>query len=588
MATANDLNINQAGIVTFDGTATFNGRTLQPGTGVTITNGNGVAGDPVISLSGGGAAVEHLTGNFGGTLNPDGSNNFNIVGLNTALTGYSPWVTGSGSTLTVNSPGTVKWVVNATAGLGTHTTIQAAITAASAGDDVFITPGTYTENITGKSGVNLVAYDADSLSGQVTILGNLTFSATGTVNISGIELQTNSANCLTVSGSNVSVVNLFGCNINCSNNTGILFSSSNASSAINLYECWGNLGTTGVGFSTSSSLGTIIFYSTNFTNTGNSTTATTNSAGLMTFQNSAIQSPISSTGTGAISGSFSSFNCNFGGLACTINGTGPSEFYLCRFASSNNSAISVGTGAAGQFYLSDIATLSTAIVGAGTISYGGLIFESGGNSTITTTTQIPVPFTVQQGGTAKSSFTTYAPITGGTTTTGALQSASTGQSTAGNIFVSTGASSLPTFQIPTVASFSGSTSTTTTTSSTAVMAGFGSSWALTPKTYGNIRISCWGQIRNNTTADGVRIQLCFGTGVAPSAGAAPSGTTVGSTISWTSLTGLTTNGVPYNLDWIIPSLTPGTAYWFDLQFLAITGGTAGIVNPAFTAQEVMS
>jgi hypothetical protein len=58
----------------------------------------------------------------------------------------------------------------------------------------------------------------------------------------------------------------------------------------------------------------------------------------------------------------------------------------------------------------------------------------------------PFPFKIGQGGTAVSSFTAYAPITGGTTTTGALQSASTGISTSGFVFTSTGATSLPTFQ----------------------------------------------------------------------------------------------------------------------------------------------
>ncbi len=49
MATSNDLNISEAGYVTFDGTATFKGRTFQAGTGITITNASGVAGNTTIS-----------------------------------------------------------------------------------------------------------------------------------------------------------------------------------------------------------------------------------------------------------------------------------------------------------------------------------------------------------------------------------------------------------------------------------------------------------------------------------------------------------------------------------------------------------
>ena len=53
---------------------------------------------------------------------------------------------------------------------------------------------------------------------------------------------------------------------------------------------------------------------------------------------------------------------------------------------------------------------------------------------------------VPNGGTGDSSFTAYAPVCGGTTTTGPLQSASTNQSSTGFVLTRTGASSLPTFQ----------------------------------------------------------------------------------------------------------------------------------------------
>ena len=53
---------------------------------------------------------------------------------------------------------------------------------------------------------------------------------------------------------------------------------------------------------------------------------------------------------------------------------------------------------------------------------------------------------VAGGGTGETSFTSYAPIVGGTTGTGALQSASTGQSNVNYVFTSTGSSSVPTWQ----------------------------------------------------------------------------------------------------------------------------------------------
>lgn len=48
---ANDLNITQAGYVVFDGTATFSGRTFQAGSGITLTNASGVAGNTTIAAT---------------------------------------------------------------------------------------------------------------------------------------------------------------------------------------------------------------------------------------------------------------------------------------------------------------------------------------------------------------------------------------------------------------------------------------------------------------------------------------------------------------------------------------------------------
>lgn len=50
MATGNALNANQAGFQSYDGAGNFNGRTLQAGANVTISNGDGVSGNPSISV----------------------------------------------------------------------------------------------------------------------------------------------------------------------------------------------------------------------------------------------------------------------------------------------------------------------------------------------------------------------------------------------------------------------------------------------------------------------------------------------------------------------------------------------------------
>lgn len=81
MATSNDLNISQAGYVVFDGTATFSGRTFQAGSGITITNASGVAGNTTISLSGGSQAIDSIAVQTGTSpVVPDGNGLVTING----------------------------------------------------------------------------------------------------------------------------------------------------------------------------------------------------------------------------------------------------------------------------------------------------------------------------------------------------------------------------------------------------------------------------------------------------------------------------------------------------------------------------
>src|ERR1043166_1875682 len=120
--------------------------------------------------------------------------------------------------VSTNTFTTAKWIVSATASDGTHTTIATALTSASSGDTIFIRPGTYTENLTLKAGVNIAAFICDGYTPNVTISGTLTLTTAGTVSISGIRLQTNSAAVLAVTGSAASNVFLINCYLNLTNN----------------------------------------------------------------------------------------------------------------------------------------------------------------------------------------------------------------------------------------------------------------------------------------------------------------------------------------------------------------------------------
>lgn len=164
-------------------TATPNIRvnTLTPGSGVTITNGPGTI---TIGLTGGGSAVEHLTGNTGGQLNPDGSNNFNIIGSN----GIN--IAGSGSTLTVtNAQGGFPWVdvTTATQALSVqtgyvtdHTNVTYTLPATAVlGDQI---------RIVGKLGLSTIAQNANQ---QI-----LMSSASSTVGATGSIVGTNVGDCV--------------------------------------------------------------------------------------------------------------------------------------------------------------------------------------------------------------------------------------------------------------------------------------------------------------------------------------------------------------------------------------------------------
>jgi hypothetical protein len=295
--------------------------------------------------------------------------------------------------LSTNTFTTAKWIVsnNATTGAydGTHTTIASALTSASSGDTIFIRPGTYTENLTLKAGVNLTAFESDSSlnqTGNVTIVGKCTFTGAGTVTIANIELQTNSDYLLAVTGSAASLVNLVNCNLNMGS-TGIDSASSSASSTIYIFGCTGNLSTTGIGIFSDSSAGVLQIVNSLFNNNGASTTASTISAGNCFIYNSTISNPITVSSTGAFVASQSNFYTSpINSTSLTLGGSGSQSLSNCAISGGTASAISIGsTATIGGCVVQS--TNTNAITGAGTINNAGISF-TGSSSLINTTTQV--------------------------------------------------------------------------------------------------------------------------------------------------------------------------------------------------------
>jgi len=295
-----------------------------------------------------------------------------------------------------------------TNGQGDFTTIAAALTAASSGQTIFIRPGTYTENPTLKAGVNLTAFGSDASldgSGKVIINGKCTFTAAGSVTISGIMLQTNSDFLLAVTGSAASIVNLQNCYLNISNNTGISFTSSSGSAQININSCFGNIGTTGIAIFSSSSSGNLGIFFSDITNTGAATTASTISAGGLTVAYTTLQSPITSSSTTATAFNNGIINTQaINTTALTIGGSGTNSIISFQLSSGTASALSVGSTLAADNI--SIGSLNTnAITGAGTINYGNVTFTNT-SRLINTTTQ------------AGLNSGTFTPVITGTTTAG--------------------------------------------------------------------------------------------------------------------------------------------------------------------------
>jgi len=142
-----------------------------------------------------------------------------------------------------------------------YKTIAAAITAANSGDTVYIWPGTYSESITLKAGVNLVGQSKFS----TYIVGTITFSTAGTVYCEHIIFKTSGAgNTLNYSGTGVQNLQCNLCNFEHTTGAGhcVYYTNSNASSKIQIVD--GNLSqstsaTGGTAFtSTSAAAGSVI------------------------------------------------------------------------------------------------------------------------------------------------------------------------------------------------------------------------------------------------------------------------------------------------------------------------------------------
>lgn len=122
---------------------------------------------------------------------------------------------------------------------------------------------------------------------------------------------------------------------------------------------------------------------------------------------------------------------------------------------------------------------------------------------------------------------------------------------------------------------------TGTTSATAVMMGLAGT--ITPTKTGRVTFTISGQMANNTLNAGVTVDLRTGTGTAPTNGAAVTGTLRGVSQTATALIANERSG--FSITFPVTGLTLGTAVWYDLSVLAVTGGTASVTGVTGAAME---
>ena len=132
----------------------------------------------------------------------------------------------------------------------------------------------------------------------------------------------------------------------------------------------------------------------------------------------------------------------------------------------------------------------------------------------------------------------------------------------------------------------GLTGPTGAASTSALMCGLGllAGFSYTPQVTGTLLVNIAGLASQTVLADGNTVQLRQGTGTAPSQGAAASGNLIGNAQRIVDAT--TASHIGFSIPARVTGLTLGTAVWFDLSILAVTGGAASVQDINITINEV--
>jgi hypothetical protein len=368
------------------------------------TNGFVTLDDPTVMFT--------LSDDVNTVVTPN-AGNIQLVGhvVEQGATKFSTVVAGT-NLLNINPMSPSRWIVDPLGFNGTHTTIASAIASATSGDDIVIMPATYTENITLKAGVNLSSisnsWSPTGTSTNVTIVGKVTASYAGLVNIKGIELRTNSDYCIELTGASATKLVFTNCFVNMANNSAINHTGSSGLSIIYFNYCQGiSLGA--FTFFTLTTAGSIYFNYSRFLDATNATNASTlaGTCGFFCYW-SQFESGIAFSSTSGITIENSHLRARSTITPIANTSTSASNVIKNSIVQSAGTETAISIAASGSLSVidSEITSNNTnAITGAGSVTYGGLTF-TGTSSTINVTTQTPIALTARQGGTDQTSYTT--------------------------------------------------------------------------------------------------------------------------------------------------------------------------------------
>lgn len=302
-------------------------------------------------------------------------------------------------------------------GTGDFTSIQSAITAAPSGTIIYIKPGTYTENITMKDGVDLACFAGAAYSFNTRIHGKVSYSGSAMCSLSGICLETNGDYIIEFTGINAGNLNLINCYFELTNFSAIHYTNSNANSFLDIFSCESETYATGIALYVMTSPGELNIQKCFFYNDGLSVTVSTQTAGLIRFSNSFCEFPLSNSGTTTLLGVINStIDCTtINTTAVNIASTNVLGFNVSQsqFASGTSSCIVAGAGSvlliaqtetsctsgAGVYNISSPSTVNLGIITCtgtnitfnltGTVNklttFGGLVDVSSGSWTPTIT-----------------------------------------------------------------------------------------------------------------------------------------------------------------------------------------------------------